>query len=96
MEDLIDAISEVTLDSGDAIKAAREAHDALTDEQKELVGNYHTLLDAEARYEELTRPSVPGISVAPSKPSRERFRSRMWAKTTIAMMRSSICTRMRS
>ena len=70
VEDLIDAISEVTLDSGDAIKAAREAYDALTDEQKELVGNYQTLLDAEARYEELTRPSVPGISVAPSKPSK--------------------------
>ncbi len=69
-EDLIDAIGEVTLDSGDAIKAAREAYDALTDEQKELVGNYQTLLDAEARYEELTRPSDPGISVAPSKPSK--------------------------
>ena len=53
-EDLIDAIGEVTVDSGDAIKAARAAYDALTDTQKELVKNYEKLLAAEELYEELT------------------------------------------
>ena len=54
VDDLIDAIGEVTLDSGDAIKAARAAYDALTDTQKELVKNYEKLLAAEELYEELT------------------------------------------
>ena len=47
VDDLIDAIGEVTADSGDAIKAARAAYDALTDTQKELVKNYEKLLAAE-------------------------------------------------
>ena len=54
VDDLIDAIGEVTADSGDAIKAARAAYDALTDRQKELVKNYEKLLAAEELYEELT------------------------------------------
>ena len=54
VDDLIDAIGEVTADSGDAIKAARSAYDALTDTQKELVKNYEKLLAAEELYEELT------------------------------------------
>ena len=54
VDDLIDAIGEVTADSGDAIKAARAAYDALTDTQKELVKNYEKLLAAEELYEELT------------------------------------------
>ncbi len=54
VDDLIDAIGEVTVDSGDAIKAARAAYDALTDTQKELVENYEKLLAAEELYEELT------------------------------------------
>ena len=54
VDDLIDAIGEVTADSGDAIKAARAAYDALTDTQKELVKNYEKLLAAEEMYEELT------------------------------------------
>ena len=53
VDDLIDAIGEVTADSGDAIKAARAAYDALTDTQKELVKNYEKLLAAEELYEEL-------------------------------------------
>lgn len=53
VDDLIDAIGEVTLESGDAIKAARAAYDALTDTQKELVKNYEKLLAAEELYEEL-------------------------------------------
>ncbi len=53
VEKLIDAIGTVTLDSGEAIKAARDAYDALTDAQKELVGNYQTLLDAETKLADL-------------------------------------------
>lgn len=53
VDDLIDAIGEVTFESGDAIKAARAAYDALTDAQKELVENYEKLLAAEELYEEL-------------------------------------------
>ena len=50
VDDLIDAIGEVTLESGDAIKAARAAYDALTDTQKELVKNYEKLTAAEEAY----------------------------------------------
>ncbi len=53
VEKLIDAIGTVTLDSEEAIKAARGAYDALTDAQKELVGNYQTLLDAEVKLADL-------------------------------------------
>ena len=55
VEKLIDAIGTVTLDSEGAIKAARDAYDALTDAQKELVGNYQTLLDAEAKLAQLKK-----------------------------------------
>ena len=48
--DWIDAIGEVTLNSGDAIQAAREAYDALTDEQQEKVTNYEVLKAAEQNY----------------------------------------------
>ena len=55
VEELIDAIGEVTEDSGDAIKAARDAYDALTDAQKELVSDeaVAALEAAEAAYEEI-------------------------------------------
>ena len=53
VDDLIDAIGEVTLESGDAIKAARAAYDALTDTQKELVKNYEELTAAEEAYANL-------------------------------------------
>ena len=55
VEKLIDAIGTVTLDSEEAIKAARDGYDALTEEQKELVGNYQTLLDAEAKLAQLKK-----------------------------------------
>ena len=67
--DLIDAIGSVTTSSGTAITAARNAYDALTDEQKALVTNYQTLLDAEERYAELTKPITPVGPSTPSKPS---------------------------
>ena len=50
--DAIDAIGTVTLDSGAAIAAARDAYDALTEEEKALVSNYAVLTAAE---EELAR-----------------------------------------
>ncbi len=49
----IDAIGTVTLNSKEAIEAARAAYDALTAEQKELVENYETLTEAEAELKEL-------------------------------------------
>ena len=54
VEDLIDAIgTPVTLESENAITAARTAYDALTDVQKGLVSNYDKLTAAEARLAEL-------------------------------------------
>ena len=51
--DLIKAIGTVTRDSKDAIEAAEAAYAALTEEQKDAVRNYQTLLDARAAYDEL-------------------------------------------
>ena len=53
VEEKIDAIGEVTLESEADIKAARKAYDALTDEQKALVTNYEDLVAAEKKLEEL-------------------------------------------
>ena len=53
VEDLINAIGEVTLQSESAVNAARAAYDALTDTQKALVTNYETLTAAETRLAEL-------------------------------------------
>ena len=47
VEELIDAIGDVTLDSYDSITAARAAYDKLSDNAKTLVGNYETLTAAE-------------------------------------------------
>jgi len=48
---LIEAIGEVTVDSGDKIAAARAAYDALTDDGKALVTKLDVLKAAEAAYE---------------------------------------------
>ena len=56
--DLINAIGEVD-DSPEClerIKRARAAYDSLNDEQKALVTNYDSLLQAEKTYDELTHP----------------------------------------
>ena len=53
VDDMIDAIGEVTLDSEGAIQAARAAYDALTEEQKAEVKNYDKLTAAEAAYARL-------------------------------------------
>ena len=68
VEDLIDAIGPVTLGSKPAIDAARKAYDALTEEQKKLVGNYKKLTDAEAAYAALLWPVIP-VTPKPSKPN---------------------------
>ena len=49
----IEAIGTVTLDSKAAIKEARAAYDALTDDQKALAANYAVLTAAEAKLEQL-------------------------------------------
>ena len=49
----INAIDEVTLDSGDKIAEARNAYDVMLPEQRCLIENYSTLTSAEARYAEL-------------------------------------------
>ena len=53
-EKLIDQIGTVTKNSGDAIQAAREAYNELSEEQKLQVANYQKLIDAEKKYAELT------------------------------------------
>jgi hypothetical protein len=49
-------IGIVTLESKSLIDTAREAYDALTDEQAMLVSNYQTLLTAEEAYAALMQP----------------------------------------
>lgn len=63
VEALIDKIGTVTADSGQAIQAAREAYDKLTDAQKKLVENYDVLTKAEAAYAALTS-ALPFTDVA--------------------------------
>ena len=58
VEKQIAAIGEVTLESKDAIEAARSAYDALTEEQKGLVENLDTLTAAEAKLAELEKTAA--------------------------------------
>ena len=62
---LIDDIGEVTIDSGDKIKAARESFDSLTDAQKERVkkaGKEEILVKAEADYKAIVDANKPVVS----------------------------------
>ena len=61
---LIDAIGDVTKDSGNAIKAAREAYDALTPEQKALVPaeTLAKLVKAEQIYSMIVDSNKPDAS----------------------------------
>lgn len=61
VEKLINAIGAVTAESGSAIAAARAAYDALTEEEKNQVSNYETLLAAEAAYDLLVNPSYLSV-----------------------------------
>ena len=53
MDDMIDAIGQVTLESEDAIAAARAAYEALTEAQQAEVKSYDKLTAAEARLADL-------------------------------------------
>lgn len=55
LDEAIEAIGEVSLDSADAITEARAAYDALSDEAKEKVTKLETLEQAETTYAELKK-----------------------------------------
>lgn len=55
VEEKINAIGKVTLDSATAINEARTAYDALDEDAKQYVSNYKTLTDAEAALEKLLK-----------------------------------------
>ena len=61
VEDLIAAIGEVTADSGEAIAAAREAYDALSNSEKDQVANAEDLRRAESAFAKLS----PFVDVSP-------------------------------
>ena len=64
VEALINAIGVVSLDSEDAITAARTAYEALNDTQKALVKNYNTLIDAETTYADLIEAAANKAAAA--------------------------------
>lgn len=68
VEALIEAIGDVTLDSEEAIQAARNAYENLTDEQKAMVSNYETLTTAEARLAELKAEQTEPTEQEPTDP----------------------------
>lgn len=63
VEELIAAIGTVTLDSEQAIADARAAYDALTEEQKALVGNYDVLQQAESDFAALQQNEAAAAQV---------------------------------
>ena len=65
VEELIAAIGTVTKDSGEAIKAARDAYNALTEGQKALVSKeaLDTLVKAEKIYDMIIASTKPGTAV---------------------------------
>ena len=56
--DSINSIGEVTVESADSIKAAEDAYNALTDEQKESVSNYDLLVTAKEQFGAVRAKSV--------------------------------------
>ena len=61
VEQKIAAIGEVTLDSEEAIQAARAAYDALSDQRKAQVSNYDVLLAAEKKLAQLQDEAVAHV-----------------------------------
>lgn len=53
VENLIDNIGTVTMESGDAIKAAETAYENLSSKKKENVSNYDVLVTAKKEYAKL-------------------------------------------
>jgi len=63
--DKIDAIWPVSIDSGEALEAAREAYNSLTEEEKELIPNlYETLVAKEKAHSELVNQKKTGTTLA--------------------------------
>lgn len=84
VSDKIDLIgNSITIQSEDAIKAARSAYDALTDEEKAQVSNYDVLLAAEKKLEEI-KASAPPAAVKNLKAKVASYNSvkLTWTKTT--------------
>lgn len=84
VSDKIEAIgSDITLQSEDAIKAARAAYEALSDEEKAQVSNYDDLVAAEKKLEEL-KTSAPPAAVKSLKAKVASYNSvkLTWAKAT--------------
>lgn len=75
VEDLINAIGDVTKDSGAAIEAARTAYDALPEKKKQRVTSLRTLKRAETAYAELVKdePVTPVDPVEPVEPPAEKY-----------------------
>ena len=63
VDDLIDAIGEVTLESKDKIQAAKDAYDELNDNAKAMVTKLETLEAAIAAYEELASQDFGSVRV---------------------------------
>lgn len=63
VETFINVIGEVTLESEEAIGAAREAYNSLMDQYKSQVENYEVLVAAEEALEELKNPSTDAFGV---------------------------------
>ena len=59
VDKMIEDLGEITLEKEEAVVAAREAYDDLTETQAALVKNLETLVAAEATIEELKNPSAP-------------------------------------
>ena len=62
VKELINAIGDVTLNSGDAIAAARKAYDMLGDVEKSYVDNYDKLVKAEQIYDMIIASNKPAAS----------------------------------
>lgn len=58
VEDLISAIGEVSLDSGEAIASAQEAFDALSPDEKSDVENYYILVDSQTAFQQMEADRV--------------------------------------
>ncbi len=67
VDELITAIGEVTLESGDAIVAAEAAYADLTDDQKALVTNYEALTTARATYDALVEDANAVAQIGDTK-----------------------------
>ena len=82
VSDKIDAIgSDITLQSEDAIKAARSAYDALSDEDKAQVSNYDDLVAAENKIAEL-KNTPAAVKDLKAKVASYNSVKLTWAKTT--------------